>query len=546
MITALDSQAGAGPAVGPPGGLNFKRPPGPPPGGVPLNALKPPPRAPPPLALNQTAQRPGIEPSVKRPGSPSNAGSDPKKAHTDGAPDAAQSKIPATYVVPAPKKQGAIAMFEEPNEPPAAKADAKSAAPIAATVAAQATPPPGGAPPPRGPPRGPPGGPPPGAPGGPGGLGPPGPMNRVPRPLPPRPNAPGIPEGQPLPPGGKPAEATRVPAPVRPPPRGPGGGRAPPAEDPQTYEQRKELKITPPAPTSEPPLLRVKKVHEPEVVKRRERDMPEFDSSDEDEEAPNFVKQPLPFGVLKQPLPKTKAERDADEERARKEAAAKAALIASEYVMDSGAAAPPLGAQGRQLSMMSAGSASTAQPSQAPRENKLSGFVPPPPSVQAAKIDLNAPTGTDIGKHYDDSKLGASLTRGRLSIRCIEGHDIRRKDDQEKVPRNDSFIRFRLGVAERHPWKNTETKRKQDSNPKFDDEIIFFDITDPAQFVFQEDLQLCIELWNKSTTKNELVGTVTMSVVRFFKKPFVSFTEKVPIYYPGATRTPMKVCSYLS
>jgi len=401
-------------------------------------------------------------------------------------------------------------MFDEPEEPQQAPADTKM-------------------PPPRGPPPG--RGPPP--------NGPPGVMNRNPRPLPPRANPPGIPDGQPLPPGGKPEEAIKAPAPVRAPPRGPSGGRAPPEEDPQTYEMRKNMKIVPPAPTTEPPLLRIKKAPVVEVVKRRERDMPEFESSDEDEEGARMVKQPLPFGVLKQPLPKTKAEREADEARARKEAAAKAAQDASDM------SSVGQSQRGRADSMLSQGSASTSQPYSAPRENKLSGFVPAAPNAKPpAAVVLPPVAETDIGKHFDDSKLGRSLTRGRLSIRCIEGFDIRRKDDPDKVPRNDPFIKFRLGVAERHPWKQTETQRKQDANPKFHDELIFFDVTDPAQYVFQEDMQLCIELWNKSSTKNVLIGSVTMSVVRFFKQPFVSYTEKVPIYYPGATRTPMKVIIY--
>jgi len=287
-------------------------------------------------------------------------------------------------------------------------------------------------------------------------------------------------------------------------------------------------------------LLRVKKAPVVEVVKRRERDMPEFESSDEDEEAASLVKQPLPFGVLKQPLPKTKAEREADEARARKEAAAKAAQDASDLSSMGGQSG-----RNRADSMVSLGSASTTQPLQAPRNNKLSGFVPPAPAAKpplaAAQTPLATHAEADIGKHFDDSRLGKALSRGRLSIRCIEGFDIKRKDDPDKIPRNDPFIKFRLGVAERHPWKQTETQRKQDQNPKFRDELIFFDVTDPAQYVFQEDLQLCIELWNKSSTKNELIGSVTMSVVRFFKQPFVSYTEKVPIYYPGATRTPMKL-----
>ncbi len=47
-------------------------------------------------------------------------------------------------------------------------------------------------------------------------------------------------------------------------------------------------------------------------------------------------------------------------------------------------------------------------------------------------------------------------------------------------------VQLMAGVAERHPWKKTETKRKQTSTPKFEDEIVFFNITDPGQFIFQE------------------------------------------------------------
>ena len=513
--------------MGAPGGGNvnpaiLKRPPGPPPGGAPLSAIKPPPRAPPPIALAQTAQRPTVDPPKRTAESSSDYGTSPKKQDI-GATESAPSKLPNTYITPAAKKDGAIAMFEEePEETPAMRADFK--------------PPPGRGPPPG---KGPPGGPPPGGP--PGAA-----LGRPSRPLPPKANPPGIPEGQPLPPSGKPEESIKAPAPVKPPPRGPLGGRAPPEEEPETYEMRKKAKMTPPAPTSEPPLLRIKKQKEEEIVKRREKDMPEFESSDEDEEDPNLVKQPLPFGVLKQPLPKTKAEREADEERIRKEAAAKAAQEAADnFTVGSSSAAPSIAQTGRGVSMLSMTSAasSSAPPSAALRENKLSGFVPQAPAaaVPTALVVAPAATEADIGKHFDDSKLGRNLSKGRLSIRCIEGHDIRRKDDPDKVPRNDPYIKFRLGAAERHPWKITETQRKQDSNPKFQDELIFFDVTDPAQYVFQEDLQLCIELWNKSTTKNEMIGSVTMSVVRFFKQPFVSYQEKVPIYYPGATRTPMKV-----
>lgn len=384
-------------------------------------------------------------------------------------------------------------------------------------------------PPGRPPPRTPPPPRPPGSAAGPGG------MIRAPRPLPPRIIPPGIPEGQPLPPSTKVDNIFKQPpAPSRAPPLGVGGGRAPPKEDPEEYEARMLAKRTqqPPAPTTEPPLLRVKKPRDEGIVlKRREKDMPEFESSDEEEEQPDYVKQPLPFGVLKQAVPKTTAQIKEEEEQAKKDAAAaaRAAALAAtrrksiggESISSATVTAPPL----------------TNAPARE-KENKLQGFLP------------SAPTGansTGLGveqtqhKHFDESKLGATLTRGRFSIKCMEGHDIRRKDDPDHVPRNDPFIRFKLGAADRHTWKNTATHRKQGSNPQFLDEIISFDVLDPAQYVFEEDLQLCIELWNKSVTKNELVASVTMSVVRFFKQPFISYREKVPIYYPGATRTPMKV-----
>jgi hypothetical protein len=181
-----------------------------------------------------------------------------------------------------------------------------------------------------------------------------------------------------------------------------------------------------------------------------------------------------------------------------------------------------------------------------PKEVAAAPLVAPPETKQNELIP-GAPGVLDMDKHFDDSSLGRNLSRGRLSIKCIEGIDIRRKDDQDRFPRNDPFLKFRLGVAERLPWKTTETKRKQDANPKFDGEIVSFDIIDPLQFIFQEDIQLCIELWNNSITKNELIGSVTMSVVRFFKQPFVSYTEKIPIYYPGVSRSSMRVrniCCY--
>jgi hypothetical protein len=156
-------------------------------------------------------------------------------------------------------------------------------------------------------------------------------------------------------------------------------------------------------------------------------------------------------------------------------------------------------------------------------------------SEQSTVHDFNFDTHDK--KHYDDSAIGKELSRGRLSIKCIEGLDIRRRNDTDRIPRNDPFLKFRLTSTsalkngynnndddnsitntnnDLLKWKTTVTKRKQDSNPKFDDEVVFFDLLDPMEFVVNNDVQLFVELWNKSTLNDEKVGTVSLSVVRFF------------------------------
>lgn len=487
-----------------------------------LTSIKPPPNAPPPDNLQSSAQRPGIDGAKTLMTTGSN------EAKVEGA---AQPKALAAVTSPPQQKAGAISMFE--TQLPK-KSDLAAEAESMPTLPAGAR-----GPPPRGPPRAPP----------PRALPPSAdptlqaPGMRAPRPLPPRIAPPGIPQGQPLPPGGKVPEEKKPPAPIRPPPMTAEGHRAPPVDDPA--EELRKRKLQPVvAPTSQPPLLRVKKVRDPNVVKRRERDMPEFESSDEDEEPPNFVQQPLPFGVLKQEIPPIRlgGKPADDEDDAPVPAAAKS--VASDSKAADSKTADSKTAESKSIatpnSLKPAASVAPSKPSGPPSiapddasSQQPSSFVPAAPVGVASMVSQD--------QHFDNSAIGRTLAAGRLSIRCIEGIDIRRKEDKDRVPRNDPFIKFRLGAGERHPWKATQVQRKQNANPTFDNEIIYFDLVDPKQFVLNDDVQLCIELWNKSTSKNELVASVTMSVLRFFKQPFVSYTEKVPIYYAGATRSTMKV-----
>ena len=59
--------------------------------------------------------------------------------------------------------------------------------------------------------------------------------------------------------------------------------------------------------------------------------------------------------------------------------------------------------------------------------------------------------------------------------------------------------------------------------------------------MFNGDLQLTIECWNKGTFKEEPMGAISVSVVRFMKQPFMSYEEKLPLLYPGQKTSKSKV-----
>lgn len=155
----------------------------------------------------------------------------------------------------------------------------------------------------------------------------------------------------------------------------------------------------------------------------------------------------------------------------------------------------------------------------------MAGFVPPPP----------------VSKEQTDSKLASMTKGGRVSIRCISGEDIRRRDDKSKVARIDPYLKLRLGAAEKFPWKQSKTKRKQDQFPKFDNEIIAFDMIDPAPYIYDDNIELTCQVWNKAALRDEFLGQVSISIVNFLLHPFISFEERLPLTLPGARGTCGKI-----
>ena len=311
-------------------------------------------------------------------------------------------------------------------------------------------------------------------------------------------------------------------------------------------------------------------VEEEVCVPRRERENPEFESSS-DEEGEDGVRRPKKTSkqlaeeeearrkkeaaeaAKKRPAP---ASKDAEDEGIRASAEELAQAEAKKAQMGGKAvdAAPSGDARGQNEKM-----AAKEEEEEEVKEEEVEEEVPPvieedeedpeaPPTNMPPSMGVSMATSTFVPPppetfepEFDTSKLASELTPGRLSIRCIAGINVRRKDEVNKVPKQDPFLKFKLGAAERHPWKSTEVQRKTDDNPDFQNEIVFFDVLEPRDFMFNGDLQLTIECWNKGTFKEEPMGAISVSVVRFMKQPFMSYEEKLPLLYPGQKTSKSKV-----
>ena len=532
----------------------------------------------------QTAQRPPVE-AIKvvdiprgPPPRPVNFGtpqaSVPTPAGRGPPPRVLQADFnaaakPAESKVVMPVKPGSIPMFEQPQAPQ--EPAAPKPQPVAPAAPAKPSAPPGGIM-----------------------TDPTEPMRRTPRPPPPKPQPAGIPEKQPLPPTEKPPrdKALAAPAVLAVPDR----SRAPPRDEPKAPTRSVEQPPAPT--DKEPPSKRGKKeqVLEYVYIKRREREHPEFEeSSSSDEELDKvtgepkrtYVKQPEKPVLLKaEDIIAGKLAQAQKVEAPTAPVAAKSAAPVTSATFDASTKqreiykatekesqkVPPLIEEEVQKGMNEGGAASQKNLLQKPEEEqkkvdpfeefdyksssqKAKQTVPDddsdvssvgttgeqpvgmPPDMgmkDALTSSFVPPPPTDYEVYIDQSDLGKKLPRGRLSIKCKQGYDIRKAGDNSKVPRIDPYVRIKLGVAERHPWKATKAKRKQNAFPKFDNEIVYFDLTDPGNFIFQEDMQILIEVMNKSTFKDELIASVNMSVVRFLKNPFIAYDEKIPIFHPGA------------
>lgn len=66
------------------------------------------------------------------------------------------------------------------------------------------------------------------------------------------------------------------------------------------------------------------------------------------------------------------------------------------------------------------------------------------------------------------------------------------------------------------------------------------DYLDVRQYILNNDIELCIEVIHNGTTIDKM-GLVSISVIRFFRQPYVSYEEKVPLRNPTTSLVTSKV-----
>lgn len=430
----------------------------------------------------------------------------PSKFNSMAAPKLSSSNLAAATPLKKAQKDGAIQMFDSPAPVPNAPAEAKDGFAANSKFA-------------------------------------PGPKMREPRPLAPSGGVPGVPAGQPPPPDSRPPAVKAPPAPLRPPP---SRGRLPPEEEPPDAVRKKPR---PAAPVETPPFVRNYKDPDAAPVKipRRERENPEFEASSEEDEAEDRERKHVAASRSFAPGPPMAVT---------SEAAPPIPSVAAQTF----APGPPLEDSVASVSPRGFAPAPAAAVSKPEREKvpvlvteegdkrslgKALNFAKPElmgkmTARSDARSEVSTVSRAAVSNTHDSALVPRPQTRGplevlgepefkggRFSIRCIEGIDISRP--YSTASRLDPFIKFKLGAADRLPWKETQIKRKQDSNPNFENELVAFDIVETSLYLHNNDILLYAELWNNSTTKDEIIATFVMSVTRIVQHPYITYRETVPL-----------------
>ena len=136
----------------------------------------------------------------------------------------------------------------------------------------------------------------------------------------------------------------------------------------------------------------------------------------------------------------------------------------------------------------------------------------------------------------DPPKIEKQPHPGRLSIRCIKGANVRRKDQNRTRTSINPCLRFTLAPGYTNSIEkttNSNTSVKDHSNPSFGNEIVSFDVTNLDDCITNNAIKLKIEVLDKTARGLEELGEATISALRFFTDKTNNVIEWFPITQRG-------------
>ncbi|GMH78375.1 hypothetical protein TrST_g3556 [Triparma strigata] len=181
---------------------------------------------------------------------------------------------------------------------------------------------------------------------------------------------------------------------------------------------------------------------------------------------------------------------------------------------------------------------------------------PPPPDEPPPPIDddgeIGAPRGAPPKLGADampkppeemtdeERQIAEKLKRGRLSIKCIQAANVRRKDQTSTAAKIDAYLVIQLGDFKKAPRLKSQIRKRSGQNPQFMGETLSFDLTDPRSFVRENDIQMKVELWDNNAWNDDILGEVKFSAVRFLSA-LEPTEEWLPLTFPGDESSNSKV-----
>lgn len=116
-------------------------------------------------------------------------------------------------------------------------------------------------------------------------------------------------------------------------------------------------------------------------------------------------------------------------------------------------------------------------------------------------------------------------------MQLLEARNLRKKSGGKKFTA-DPYVKIVLGT---NPLTQKEAKsktlKKSTSPVVFHDEVVAFDLTDPASLLAKGDIALHLELYDENLLSDELLGQVTLSALRFLDGQ--AHRETLPLTLPA-------------